>query len=818
MDQIYDVAVIGAGPSGIAAAIYAAKYGAKTALIEKDSIIGGTAFKAYVHTLNGQSLSAMDGLLDGITKKAWGSIIFQPEDLLDKYYSSLEKYPVDLLCGYEVISAETKDGKITSLICLSHSEKIAISAKTIIDASGALAIENLTGTKDSGIPAYCYMTGLIGKVETVGGKCYSAEAKKLLEETISNSKQNGKLSPNLFIQIQPTVRADIALIIIKHENSGDDTGILMRSLMTEAIDFMQTFGYGFENASLISSSKDIFYSALGSFNAKHTLTLEEVSQNKYFNDQIAALPDDDGDDERIYYIPYSSLLSARFDNLLLCGRNIGAATNAIMQIDAIPTHFETGKAAGIAAAIAEKNEIALQNVSPYEIVSKTQESVSDKIEIINETIGLEKAESESFVNLNIISEPENEHERLTQNFTLSPPLESESFAELDKALSFIGEETLAVPKQEQDANSFFEDIDSVMDIDHESIVKKPVPEEDSAEDVIRKMAGFTNVSQNYSSENEAFVAPNENIIDLTEEYIEEDTAVETEDFASTSYKFKDIEYSMPPSEISDKSAVSHEQESDDAIQYALQKQLIDEIQHASRNEKPEEFEDIEAFIAPLETQHEILEVQEPESADSIQDALQNQPIDEMQNDPQAKTPEEFSDIEAFIPPLEPHRETAKLQEPESQDVLLNTQQSQLTVEIQHASQNQEPEITKEITSSDDVLSLLYNQSDEFDSANDKANNTPIENIAQDEISLLYDNTENKNESAPKKHGKKDNVSSLLDMIYDITDSKEEDISVHEVISSKNDKSAESPNKEEKNPPISNDKFKAIKDFLYDDDE
>ncbi|MEO6119741.1 MAG: FAD-dependent oxidoreductase, partial [Terriglobales bacterium] len=41
-ETIYDVAIIGAGPAGYTAAIRAAQYGLKTALIEKDDKLGGT--------------------------------------------------------------------------------------------------------------------------------------------------------------------------------------------------------------------------------------------------------------------------------------------------------------------------------------------------------------------------------------------------------------------------------------------------------------------------------------------------------------------------------------------------------------------------------------------------------------------------------------------------------------------------------------------------------------------------------------------------------------------------------------------------------
>ena len=45
---IYDVVVVGGGPAGIGAALAAAKTGAKTALIERDSQIGGTTVQAKV--------------------------------------------------------------------------------------------------------------------------------------------------------------------------------------------------------------------------------------------------------------------------------------------------------------------------------------------------------------------------------------------------------------------------------------------------------------------------------------------------------------------------------------------------------------------------------------------------------------------------------------------------------------------------------------------------------------------------------------------------------------------------------------------------
>ena len=57
----FDVAVVGGGVAGIAAAISAAGSGAHTVLVERADALGGNVSQAFVHTICGLYLAAESG-------------------------------------------------------------------------------------------------------------------------------------------------------------------------------------------------------------------------------------------------------------------------------------------------------------------------------------------------------------------------------------------------------------------------------------------------------------------------------------------------------------------------------------------------------------------------------------------------------------------------------------------------------------------------------------------------------------------------------------------------------------------------------------
>ncbi len=813
MDQIYDIAVIGGGPSGIAAAFYAAKSGAKTVLLEKDSVIGGTAYRANVNTLNGESLSHMDGLLDGIIKKAWGHIIFNPEELLDRYYNLLEKSNAKVLSDCEVISAESLSGRVTNLICSGASGKMSISAKIIIDASGISAVERLLGIKDGSAYTLMYITALVGKVETVGGKCYSRDAGELLTESIAAAKETGKIDRNIFISIRPTVRADIAHVTVRY-SGGDATGIDMRRHLNHAMDFLREFGYGFENASVISSSKEIFAGVSANFNAKYTMSLSEINDNKYFSDQVAAIPDGDGVGDPVYYIPYGALQSKSYDNLLFCGRNIGAVANALQRIDSVATHFETGKAAGIAAGIAIKNDMELSEISPYEIVSKSEDSISDKLEVMNEALeASETPRSESELQDEMLSELESAQGAVPPKMPEKEQSNSESFTELDHILNLLGDDTPLPPVDAAaDKASEFQDI---MDIELPN--EKPKEAEPEPRHAVK-------------SDLESLFEALDDFADIAQK---EDGNQKEADALHAPQDTDEAPAQTQPAKPEKKPAP------DDAFSLL---QELDGRTSADMGDKPSEREP-----QPPIQDDEFIDT--PAAAVRTQDILTDEAAPKPQEAKDTPAAEEESPITAPSRDADRDLNGAYIEKSEA---------AEAKVPKPTASEEEKPEaknLPKSIISSDSVLDMLYDEPGEHEKEAPAVSGFD-KSMLQDDLSVLYDDTpeatpqepapvpktpepqeaktepalepvaeqpipEPANESAQKPgpvKGHKNEMDSMLDMIYEISDSKEqpEDELEHEIppLGQKNKKTIEG----RISGKIENyDKFKAIKDFLYDED-
>jgi len=152
-DTIYDVAIIGSGPAGYTAAIRAGQLGLKAALIEKDSVLGGTClhvgciptkallFNAEVfdHVKDGPALGLENTA--GVTLN-WGSIQKRKQGIVDKHTKGLQflmkKNKVTVIEGYGKLTGPAKGG-IHTVEVEGKNGKSTVSAKALILSTGSVA-------------------------------------------------------------------------------------------------------------------------------------------------------------------------------------------------------------------------------------------------------------------------------------------------------------------------------------------------------------------------------------------------------------------------------------------------------------------------------------------------------------------------------------------------------------------------------------------------------------------------------------------------------------------------------------------------------
>lgn len=152
-DTIYDVAIIGSGPAGYTAAIRAGQWGLKTALIEKDSKLGGTCL--HVGCIPTKALlfnaeimehvkAAKEFGINGIGKLTvdWSTVQTRKDKVVQKHAKGLEflmkKNKVETIPGYGRLTGPAQNGAHTVEVEGKDGRK-QIKAKNILLATGSEA-------------------------------------------------------------------------------------------------------------------------------------------------------------------------------------------------------------------------------------------------------------------------------------------------------------------------------------------------------------------------------------------------------------------------------------------------------------------------------------------------------------------------------------------------------------------------------------------------------------------------------------------------------------------------------------------------------
>ena len=145
-ETIYDIAIIGSGPAGYTAAIRAGQYGLKTALIEKDNVLGGTCL--HVGCIPTKALlfnaelwdhlkDAKEFGIEGVDarKLNWPAVQERKSKIVAKHAKGLEflmkKNKVETIRGYGKLTGPAQNGVLTVEVT-ADGKTTQIKAKNVI--------------------------------------------------------------------------------------------------------------------------------------------------------------------------------------------------------------------------------------------------------------------------------------------------------------------------------------------------------------------------------------------------------------------------------------------------------------------------------------------------------------------------------------------------------------------------------------------------------------------------------------------------------------------------------------------------------------
>lgn len=337
----YDVIIAGAGPSGMTAALSAARNGSKVLLIDKNGFLGGMNTAGMVGplmTFHSGERQIVKGIAEEIVQElikkggSFGHIPdpigvvptitpIEPEVLKQVYFEMVANEPNITLLLHTFISGVEKTGeRINSIVCVNKSGTTTYEGKFFIDATGDGDVAAFSKAKyEEGRKAddLCQPMTMMFKL---GGVDYNKIRKYIKEnpeqfilgentdldkyiaisgyfDFVTQAKENNdfNIMRDRVLLFQGINEGEAfinmsRIIKLKGTDANDltEAEVLAHKQIDEIVHFFRKYIDGFQKCYIIQSASTIGVRETRRFKCQYMLTLDDVLQGKDFEDGIAA--------------------------------------------------------------------------------------------------------------------------------------------------------------------------------------------------------------------------------------------------------------------------------------------------------------------------------------------------------------------------------------------------------------------------------------------------------------------------------------------------------------------------------------------------
>jgi hypothetical protein len=419
-----DVLVVGSGPGGLAAALGAARAGARTMVIERFGCLGGNITVVGVESLawyRREQTVDSEGIGRELEQraKAMGATSPEPQSKSEALNADMFKYVADVMVAEAgvtpllhaiavdvVMDGDTVKGVITH----SKGGRGAILAQRVVDASGDADVAHYAGApyrktpRETMLPVTVMFS--VAGVDRRRFLDYVAENPKkyrdwglnwdtqkggkedelfspYLSEPFDRARATGVIPPGLksiggtWSTINDAGEATYLNMIHLTGFDGTDVWDLTRAEIEgryqalQAIRALNHYAPGFEAAKLRTFGMTLGVRDTRKIEGRYDLTEHDVRNQARFDDTVGIFPEFiDGygvlvlpTTGRYFEIPYRALVPRRVNNLLVAGRCIAGDAISHAAVRSMMCCTVTGQAAGVAAAISLRQGVDAAEVS-----------------------------------------------------------------------------------------------------------------------------------------------------------------------------------------------------------------------------------------------------------------------------------------------------------------------------------------------------------------------------------------------------------------------------------------------------------------------